>query len=82
MAAENLRAGQGKRRVVIMAVRPWCLNRKGVLLDDQVVLRVLDVIVGAEAEVGRLMFGHRVNPATLVTVEGPLRVIVSDDVLP
>ena len=42
---------------------------------------VLDVVVGAEAEVVVLQLGAGVDPPALVTAEGPLLVVARDDVL-
>ena len=43
---------------------------------------MLDVVVGAEAEVVVLELGGRVDPAALVAAERPLLVVACDDVLP
>ncbi|MEZ5135998.1 MAG: hypothetical protein R2699_13325 [Acidimicrobiales bacterium] len=56
-------------------------GRQRRVLDDQVLLGVLDVVVGAEAEVGVAALGRRVHPATLVAGERTLLVVVGDDVL-
>ena len=52
------------------------------VLEDRVAVGVLDVVVGAEAEVVVLELGGRVDPAALVAAEGPLLVVARDDVLP
>jgi hypothetical protein len=43
---------------------------------------VLDVVVGAEAEVVVLELGRRVHPAALVAAERAFLVVARDDVLP
>ena len=79
--AEHLGARQRSGRVGVhrLVRRPG--DREGHLLDDRVVPRVLEVVVGAEPEVGVLALGRRVHPAPLVAAERPLLVVVGDDVL-
>ena len=55
---------------------------EGAVLDHRPGVGVLDVVVGAEAEVGVLELGRRVDPAALVAAERPLLVVGGDDVLP
>ena len=57
-------------------------KRKGGLLHDEVVGRLLQVVVGAEAEVVVLLLRRGVDPRPLITTEWPLFVIACDDVLP
>jgi hypothetical protein len=52
----------------------WCTNH--------VAAGVLEVVVGAEAEVVVLQLGGRVDPSALVAAERPLLVVAGDDVLP
>ena len=52
------------------------------VLDDRIAGGVLDVVVGAEAEVVVLQLGAGIDPAALVTAEGTLLVVAGDDVLP
>ena len=51
------------------------------VLHDRVAGRVLDVVVGPEAEVVVLQLGRGVDPAALVPAERPLLVVAGDDVL-
>ena len=80
-SAEHLGDRQRRRRVGVGRLARQRRQREGHVLDDQVVLDVLDVVVGPEAEVGVLPLGRRVDPAALVAAEGPLLVVVGDDVL-
>ena len=57
------------------------LQRKGVVLDNQVARLQLHLVVGAKPEVVVLAFGRRVDPASLVAAKGTLLVVVGDDVL-
>ena len=52
------------------------------VLDDRVAGGVLDVVVGAEAEVVVLLLRRGVDPAPLVAGERPLLVVAGHDVLP
>ena len=56
-------------------------QRKGVVLDDEVVRLQLHLVVGTEAEVVVLALGRRVDPPALVAAERALLVVVGDDVL-
>ena len=52
------------------------------MFDDDVVGRLFELVVRAEAEVVVLFFARCVDPPPLVPTEGPLLVVVRDDVLP
>src|SRR5690242_1635519 len=52
------------------------------VIDDHVAGRVLDIVVGAEAEVVVLELGRGVHPPALVAAERPFLVVAGDDVLP
>jgi hypothetical protein len=56
-------------------------HRERRVLDDRVVVHPFQVVVGAEPEVAVGQLRRRVHPAPLVAAEGPLRVVVRDDVL-
>ena len=51
------------------------------MLDDGVIGRRLELVVGAEAEVVVFQLGGRVYPAPVVAAERALLVVVGDDVL-
>ena len=57
------------------------LQRKGIVLDDQITRLELHLVVGTEAEVAVLAFRWRVDPSALIEAEWALLVVVSDDVL-
>src|SRR5215218_537662 len=79
--AQHLRARQprlltGARR------RRWRRPPERLVVDDHIAGRVLDVVVGAEAEVVVLQLGRRVHPPTLIPAKRPFLVVPGDDVLP
>ena len=80
-AAQHLgrRQGHGRIGVVRLAVR--YRRRKRRMLDDRVVVNLFQIVVGAEPEVPVGHLRRRVHPAPLVATEGPLLVVVGDDVL-
>src|SRR5262249_38965647 len=80
-APEDLRRGAGVRRVVarVTGVRRREGERR--LADDDVPRRLLEVVVGAEAEVAVLFLRRGVDPAALVAAERPLGVVAGHDVL-
>ncbi len=51
------------------------------VLDHRIAARVLDVVIGAEAEVVVLLLRRRVHPTTLVAGERAFLVVCRDDVL-
>ena len=79
--AEDLGARQGPGRIRVHRLVGRARHREGDLLDDRVVAGLLEVVVGAEPEVGVLRLRRRVHPAPVVTAERPLLVVVGDDVL-
>ena len=79
-APSTLADGQacsGRSRLAL--VRRW--QRERGVADHDVARGLLEVVVGAEAEVVVLPLRRRVNPAPLVAGEGPLVVVAGDDVL-
>ena len=52
------------------------------VFDDDVVGRRFELVIRAEAEVIVLLLTRRVDPPPLVPREGPLLIVVGDDVLP
>jgi hypothetical protein len=54
---------------------------EGAVVHDHVSVGVLQVVVGAEAEVVVLELGRGVDPSALVSAERPLLVVARDDVL-
>ena len=78
MAAHELRARQ-KMQVVLRLRRLYGESR---VLQDQVVGRDLQVVVGSEAEVVVLLLRRRVDPGSLIAGERSFFVVVGDDVLP
>ena len=80
-AAHHFRARNPELRIELRIARMIGRQRKGVVLDDQVVRLQLHLVVGAEAEVVVLAFGRRVDPSPLVAAERTLLVVVGDDVL-
>ena len=63
-----------------LAVGDIGADREGRVPEEDVAVGV-EPVVGAEPEVRVLPFGGGVHPAALVAVEGPLLVVVADDVL-
>jgi hypothetical protein len=79
-AAQHLGAGHRVLGVVAGLGRGGAQRERGVA-DDQVARGLLEIVVGAEAEVVVLLLGRRVDPAALVARERPLLVVAGDDVL-
>jgi hypothetical protein len=59
----------------------WEVQGKRTVLDEDVVWRLLEIVVGSETEVIVLLLGRRVNPPPLIPCEGAFFVVVRDDVL-
>ncbi len=58
-----------------------CRQRENRWFDDEIVRRLFQVVVRAEAEAGVHLLCRRVHPAALVAAERPLLVIAGHDVL-
>ena len=59
----------------------WKIQRKRAVFDEDVVRRLLEIVVRSETEVIVLLLGRCVNPPTLIPGEGAFFVVVRDDVL-
>ena len=80
-SAEDLRARQ-PHVIAVVRVGRRRHDAERALLDDRVALLLLDVVVGAEADVVVLALGGRVDPGPLRAAERALLVVGGHDVLP
>jgi hypothetical protein len=86
LSAPRLSKDLGTRNWVV-GIMAWISrvrtdDRKGGVLDDQIIRRCLEVVIGAKAEVVVLLLRGGIDPAALVAGEGALFVVPGDDVLP
>ena len=79
--AEHFRARNRALRVVRRVAGTGRLQRKRLVLDDEVIGLSLHLLVGAESERGVLLLRGRIHPPPLVAAERSLLVIVRHDVL-
>ena len=79
--AEHFRARNRALRVVRRVAGHGRLQRKRIVLDDEVIGLLLHVLVGAEPEGGVLLLRGRIHPPPLVAAEWSLLVVVRHDVL-
>ena len=79
--AEHFRARNRALRVVRRVAGHGRLQRKRLVLDDEVIGLSLHVLVGAEPEGGVRLLRGRIHPPPLVAAERPLLVVVRHDVL-
>jgi hypothetical protein len=79
--AQHLRRWERISRVGVERRAGWRSHREGRVLHDQVVVHPLEVVVGTEPEVPVGLLRRGVHPAPLIAAEGPLLVVVGDDVL-
>ena len=80
--AQNFGAGDAVVGVVSRVPLAGRGEREGGVLDDHVVRSGFQIVVGAKAEVVVLLLRRRVHPPPLVATEGPLFVVLGNDILP
>ena len=79
--AHHLRRRKGEAQVRSIGFDAHRFGGEGRLPEDDVVIGVIEIVVGAEPDVGVLTFGGRVHPGPFVAAERTLLVVVGHDVL-
>ena len=82
MGSQNLGTGQPVMMALVAAGSIRRRVRERTVLDDQIIGRDFQIVIGAKAKVVVFFLGRGVDPAALIAAKWALFVIAGNDVLP